>query len=100
MANELLEKKRFHYFSGLDYKLEAQSERQFSNALITETTIPAMDGSAKETAYLTIKFQPEVVQYKKAAGKVSGEIGKSEQKSWLPSNFRLDIAGWIAHKGH
>ena len=76
-----------------DYKLEAQSERQFSNALITETTIPAMDSSAKEPAYLTIKFQPEVVQYKKAAGKVSGAIGRSDQTLWLPSNFRLVIAG-------
>jgi len=76
-----------------DYKLEARSERQFSNALITETTIPAMEGSAKEPAYLTLKLQPELVQYKKAAGKVVGDVGKADQKLWLPSNFRLDIAG-------
>jgi hypothetical protein len=76
-----------------DYDFNAQSERQFSNALIAETTIPAMDGSAKEPAYLTLKLQPELVQYKKATGKVGGDIGKTEQKLWLPSNFRLDIAG-------
>jgi hypothetical protein len=76
-----------------DYNLNAQSERQFSNALLTETTIPAMDGSGKEPAYLTFKLQPEVVQYKKATGKVSSDVGKTEQQLWLPSNFRLDIAG-------
>ena len=31
-----------------DYNLDAKSERQFTNALLTETTIPAMDGSSKE----------------------------------------------------
>jgi phage tail-like protein len=79
----------------LDYTLTPKSERQFTQALITETTIPAMDGSSKEPAYLTVKFAPEVIRYVAATGSKTdfGEYGKNEQKVWLPCNFKLEIAG-------
>jgi len=76
-----------------DRRLEARSTREFFNALITETTIPAMDASSKEPAYLTLKLAPEYTRFKKASGKVTGGDGKGRQKRWLPSNFRLEIAG-------
>jgi phage tail-like protein len=76
-----------------DYKLDAKTQREFFNALITETTIPAADGASKEPAYLSIKFAPEYTRYSKASGKAAGEYGKNEQKLWLPSNFRLEIDG-------
>jgi hypothetical protein len=76
-----------------DYKLDAKTQREFFNALITETTLPACDGSSKEPAYLSIKFAPEYTRYSKASGKAAGEYGKNEQKMWLPSNFRLEIDG-------
>jgi phage tail-like protein len=76
-----------------DYKLDAKTQREFFNALITETTLPACDGSSKEPAYLGIKFAPEYTRYSKASGKAAGEYGKNEQKMWLPSNFRLEIDG-------
>jgi len=54
-----------------------------------------MDSASKEPGYLTIRFAPEVIrsvapQGAKAAGPVAGE---KQQKSWLPSNFRLEIDG-------
>ncbi len=76
-----------------DRNLQAQSERQFSEALLTETTIPAMEGSSKEPAYMTIRFSPEVTRIQKAGGKIPAEYGKNEQKVFLPSNFRLQIDG-------
>ncbi len=78
-----------------DYNLDAKSERQFFNALITEMTVPALDASSKDAAYLAVKFQPETVQFKKGSGKVSSQasVAKSDAKLWLPSNFRLEIAG-------
>ncbi len=76
-----------------DYKLDAQSQREFFNALITETAIPACDGASKEPAYITVKLAPEYTRTSKAAGKVAGELGKNEQKLWLSSNFRLEIDG-------
>ena len=44
--------------TALDYQLNPVSERQFQKAIITETTIPAADGSSKEPAYITLKFTP------------------------------------------
>jgi phage tail-like protein len=76
-----------------DYKLDAKSQREFFNALVTETGIPACDGASKEPAYLTLKFAPEYTRYTKASGKAAGEYGKNEQKLWLPQNFRLTIDG-------
>lgn len=75
-----------------DYNLDAKSERQFTNALLTETTIPAMDGASKEPAYITLKFAPEFIRSVKASGKVTADY-KMEQKIFLPSNFRLQIDG-------
>jgi phage tail-like protein len=78
-----------------DHKGNAKAIREFYNAVITETTIPAMDGSSKEAAYMTLKFSPEFTSHKKSSGKVSGgpEEGKHRQKKWLPANFRLEIDG-------
>jgi phage tail-like protein len=77
-----------------NHKLESMSTREFYEAIITETTIPACDGSSKDPSYLTLKFEPEYIRYKKGDGKkLTGEFGKGEQKMWLPSNFRLEIPG-------
>jgi phage tail-like protein len=75
-----------------DYKLEAKSEREFFNALITETVIPALDGSSKEAAYLTLQFAPEYTRSKKASGKGTAQP-KINSKPFLPSNFKLEIDG-------
>lgn len=77
----------------LDGNLQPQSERQFTQALITETTIPAMDLSGKEPAYLTVKFAPETIRVGKPTTKPTGEYGLNEQKVFLPCNFKLEIAG-------
>jgi hypothetical protein len=72
-----------------DFNMNAVKELDFYNALITETTIPAMDGSSKEPAYLTLKLTPESTGPGKPSGKLS--IGAQKQKAWLPANFRLDL---------
>lgn len=76
-----------------DYQFKPTSTREFANALITETTIPACDGNSKEPAYLTVKFAPE---YTKKVAPVTSNIPsayKIEQKMWLPANFVLQIDG-------
>ncbi len=77
----------------LDGNLQPQSERQFTQALITETTVPAMDISGKEPAYMTVKFAPEMIRVGKPGAKPTGEYGLNEQKIFLPSNFKFEIAG-------
>jgi len=41
-----------------DVNFNAVSQREFFNALISETTIPRLDGSSKEPGYLTLKVAP------------------------------------------
>jgi hypothetical protein len=77
----------------LDGNLQPQSERQFTQALITETTIPAADISSKEPAYMTVKFAPETIRVSKPTTKPTGEYGKNEQKVWLPCNFKFQMDG-------
>ncbi len=73
-----------------DFNLDAKSEREFFHALVTEFGIPACDGSAKDPAYITLKFSPEYVRYKAAVGRVK-EAAKFDEKVWLPSNFRFEL---------
>ncbi|MGE5653062.1 MAG: phage tail protein [Bacillota bacterium] len=78
-----------------DFNFNTTLSRNFYNAQLTETTIPAMDGASKEPAYITIKFEPEYTRTMKAGKeqKVAAASAKGEQKLWLPSNFRLEIDG-------
>jgi T4-like virus tail tube protein gp19. len=75
-----------------DLSLQAKSERQFFNALVTETTIPALDAASKDPAYLTVSFSPEYTRDAKASGKLAPEKTPT-QKAFLPSNFRLELDG-------
>lgn len=74
----------------VNQKLEMVSQRDFFNALITETTFPALDAASRNPVYLTLKFAPEYTRNSKASGKVTGAVAK-QQKLWLPSNFRLTL---------
>ena len=77
-----------------NFNLETVFEHEFSDALITEVTFPALDGASKESAYLKVKFQPRTVATKKLNGgpKITPLLGP-KQKSWLCSAFRFSIDG-------
>jgi len=72
-----------------DYKLEAKREREFVDALLTETSFPTLDASSKDEGFLTLKFRPELIKGKSASGKQNGAGAKAKQ--WLRSGFRLQI---------
>jgi hypothetical protein len=74
-------------------KLEVLVERKFTNALLTETTIPALDVVAKDPAGIRLQLAPERVVTTKGSGKASGPTGKNPEKVFLPSNFKLEIDG-------
>lgn len=78
--------------SHADFSLKKTFEHWFYDALITETTFPALDGAAKEPGYLKCKIQPEGVKLitKPSASAVSGE-STGKQKMWSTSAFRLTI---------
>jgi hypothetical protein len=77
---------------GLDMNGNARNARQFHNALITEVTFPACDASSKEAGFITLLLAPERVTSAAApAGKATAVGVKG--KSWLASNFKLEIDG-------
>ena len=74
-----------------NFDYEAQSARVFTDAYISEVTIPALDGSSKEPAYMTVKVDPEKIRYERRSGeKLKGNIG-SATKKWLCSNWRFEL---------
>src|SRR5215470_19597004 len=76
-----------------DFNLNQTFEHWFYDALILETTFPALDGASKEAGYLKVKFQPERVRTVPTPG--SSTPLKSDytpkQKLWTSSAFRLRI---------
>jgi hypothetical protein len=80
--------------SHANFNLKKTFEHEFREALITETSFPALDGASKDAAYMKIKVQPEYVRPKKIASSemARGDLG-SKQKLWLPSAFRFTIDG-------
>jgi phage tail-like protein len=87
--------------TAMDFNLKPTSTKQFYNALLTEVTMPALDGASKEPAYMTVKFAPEYTRNAKAASEKSAAATaapKGEQKTFIPSNFRLEIDGLDATK--
>jgi phage tail-like protein len=75
-----------------DYNIVPTHEIEFKQALVTETTVPALDGTAKQTMYLTVKLQPEKVTNIKAptGARIMGLV-KAEQKAFMTQNFRFEL---------
>src|SRR6266568_2478503 len=77
-----------------DHNLNPLYEYQFKHALILETTVPTLDASSKDPAFMTIKFQPEVAEHKLfPTGSYIQPKRPGVQKLRLPCNFRVDIGG-------
>jgi len=76
-----------------NFNMEKVFEHEFSDALITETTFPSLDGASKDAAYLKVKFQPRAVVTRKVRGTKLVPMGGLKQKAWLCSAFRLTLDG-------
>ena len=78
-----------------DYEYKVIASREFHNALLTEIGIPALDGSSREAAYLSIMLHPEETRSVGGSGQrlpVSAAAAKTASR-WLASAFKLDIQG-------
>jgi hypothetical protein len=77
---------------GVDDQGEVRSQIDFAQASIAETIIPAMDVTAKDAGYLTVKIKPEIVRTQAPSGKVA-LAPESRSKIFMRSQFKLEIAG-------
>jgi hypothetical protein len=78
-----------------DFDMRSTFRHDFYDALITETTFPALDGASKESGYITCKLQPEWVETT-ALGKPGPQVWGNvspHQKLWTPVAFRFSIDG-------
>jgi len=76
-----------------DFNNHSKFEHHFSDALILETTFPALDGASKDAAYIKVKCLPEGIKMVKGDGKSLQGNSSRKQKMWLCSGFRLNIDG-------
>ncbi len=74
-----------------DFDGNSMSIREFRDAHISEVTIPALDGSSKDPAYMTVKLSPEEIEYRPGTGgQIAGRTARSRKK-WRCSNFRFEL---------
>lgn len=77
-----------------DFNHKEVGRLNFFQALVTEVAFPALDASSKDAAKMTVKFAPEYTRMiSKCGASIKGELGKGQQKRWLPANFKLEIDG-------
>lgn len=77
-----------------DYDENEITRLNWTQGLITEYSMPALDAGSKEAALMSIKFQPETTRKViGGGGKIKFPSDAGKQKRWLPSNFRLRIDG-------
>lgn len=76
-----------------DYTMKVQTEREFFNAMVTETTFPALDASSKDAAYITVTITPEQTRVKSGSGADLKAQTSIKQKPWVSSNFRFEMDG-------
>lgn len=74
-----------------DFNYKERARRQFTDALITEVSFPAMDGASKESAYLKITLVPESIRDQLGTGAPVPPAPASTQKKWLTSNFKFSV---------
>ena len=75
----------------LDQAGHVLNRRQFTNARIEATALPALDGASEDAAHLSVRIAPERVADQKGTGKIVPASKPALSKRWLPSNFRLEI---------
>ncbi|GJL52607.1 MAG: hypothetical protein NPIRA01_38340 [Nitrospirales bacterium] len=63
----------------------------FSDAHITELTIPALDGSLKDPAYLTVTLNPTRLRHEKRQGERLSHTKDTKKKKWLASGFTFEM---------
>ncbi len=79
----------------LDYTLTNKEQTKFTNALLTETTIPECGGSNKDTGYISMTIAPgtalPVTPESVEAWIKAYNVGSV--KTWISNNFKLTIDG-------
>jgi hypothetical protein len=77
--------------TAVDASMNVKSEQQFTNALLTKTTIPALDAASKDAGSFTVAISPEATRAAAGSGKAPPSSGKARR--FPASAFRLELDG-------
>ena len=78
-------------FKVADFDNKMKSERTFSNALITEFTVPKLDGASKDTGFFDVAFEAEHVSWAAGTGEDIGRTIIPKTALWASANFKVTI---------
>ncbi len=72
---------------------------EFTQGLLAELTLPAMDAASKDSGYLTVKISPETARITRDSGRVV-KLGEAAVRSrpWALSHFRLLLDGLTTNR--
>jgi hypothetical protein len=73
-----------------DFNYVEKSRRTASQAFISSVTVPALDATAKDPAYIAVSLACDKVTPVKPTGQV---VQGQKQKAWIPSNYVFEIDG-------
>ena len=76
----------------LDFNRNPRETRDFQNAMISQTTFPALDAASKEAGTLRFTLAVDRVSAGNGAAKASPAVA-TKSKNWLSSNFKVEIDG-------
>jgi hypothetical protein len=77
-----------------DYGGREIERLEFTNSLLGEVALPALDVASKDPVRMTVKCLPEYTRKRPGSNNVVGTGGAAPvQKKWSPANFRLSIDG-------
>jgi hypothetical protein len=70
------------------------SKLEFSNALVTGVSFPALDAGSKDATTMTVTLSPEYTRRLTGVGQArSAPVGPNRRGAWTPANFKLQIDG-------
>jgi len=73
-----------------DYNFKELTRLEFYDALITEVTVPSLNGATSSAGTIIVKFSPGSVSNVPAAG---NQMSRVKHKPFLTQNFSVDIDG-------
>jgi hypothetical protein len=75
-----------------DFFYKERARRDFTDAIITEITLPALNASDKNGAYMGVSIVPEKITFSKGGGgDISRPEGSEKQKLWTACNFVFEF---------
>lgn len=78
-----------------DFYYKERARREFTEAMIAELTFPALSGSDKNSAYMSVSLAVEDILFKKGdGGELKMNKGIGTQKDWKANNFTFSIDGF------